>query len=116
MAEPRYFIQAVAGRNRDSLTGPFLGRTTTLTDAFTVIGEAIEKDQGSGGRTCCTLFVTKRMTPGLGLSSKRSGNEREASVDTAVDVTFGVLVRAPSPPNPPLEPILNASVRDSAKV
>ena len=56
MQEPRFIVQTVSGRNGDNVTGTFLGRTVTSTDAFTVIGEAIEKDQGSRGKTLLYLI------------------------------------------------------------
>ena len=56
MAEPRYSVQAVAGPSGDTCTGTFLGRTTTLTDAFTVVGEAVENDQGSSGKNLLYLI------------------------------------------------------------
>ena len=79
MAEPRYFVQTVVGSNGDTLNGTFLSRTATLADAFTVIGQAIEKDQGSDGRPCYTWFVMKKMTPDLGLLSKRSDRGGQSS-------------------------------------
>jgi hypothetical protein len=50
MVKARYLVKAVVSREGDNITGPFLGRTATLTDAFIMVGEAIEKDQGSAGR------------------------------------------------------------------
>jgi hypothetical protein len=50
MPDARYSVQAVVGRKGDTVSGPFLGRVATLADAFTVVGEAIEKDHGPAGR------------------------------------------------------------------
>ncbi|MGH7265147.1 MAG: hypothetical protein ACREMB_09890 [Candidatus Rokuibacteriota bacterium] len=57
MPEARYVIQGIATRTGDVLTGPFLGRTETLADAFTAVGEAIEQDQGPDGKNL--LYVIR---------------------------------------------------------
>ena len=46
MSDTRYLIHAVASRIGNLFNGPFLGEAGTLADAFRVVGEAIEKDQG----------------------------------------------------------------------
>ncbi len=46
MSDTRYQIHAVASRKGNLFNGPFLGEAGTLADAFRVVGEAVEKDQG----------------------------------------------------------------------
>ncbi len=46
MPDTRYQIHAVASRKGNLFNGPFLGEAETLEQAFSVVGESIEKDQG----------------------------------------------------------------------
>ncbi len=50
MPDARYFVQAVEKREGDKISGQFLGRSVSLADAFSLVGEAIEKDEGPNGR------------------------------------------------------------------
>jgi hypothetical protein len=50
MADARYFVQAVEKREGDKISGQFLRRSVSLPDAFSLVGEAIEKDEGPDGR------------------------------------------------------------------
>jgi hypothetical protein len=50
MADARYFVQAVEKREGDKISGQVLGRSVSLPDAFSLVGEAIEKDEGPDGR------------------------------------------------------------------
>jgi hypothetical protein len=57
MQDARYFVQTVEKREGDVFAGRCLGVTATLAEAFTVVGEAIEKDQGSDGHNL--LYVIR---------------------------------------------------------
>jgi len=57
MSDTRYLVQSVQGREGDSVTGVFLGRVSSIAEAFALLGEAIQNDQGSDAK--CLLYVIR---------------------------------------------------------